>query len=152
VLAVNGSFLQSSEEFVFVNVYAPCDMRAQHLLRDNITRNLSNYVGKTFVCLRWLECGLWGGGVVKWSVWTTIRLLGCSSFNRFIVDNYLVDLPLVGRSFTWYRRDGHLMSCLEKFMLSKNWCGKWPNCNQVAQTRSLSDCSFSWWRDTKIFS
>ncbi|GAU33774.1 hypothetical protein TSUD_393360 [Trifolium subterraneum] len=60
-------------------------------------------------------------------------------FNRFIDDTSLVDLPLSGRRFTWYKGDGLSMSRLDRFLLSEEWCLSWPNCEQVAQLRGLSD-------------
>jgi len=32
----------------------------------------------------------------------TSQVVGSDAFDRFIVDNFLFDFPLVGRSFTWY--------------------------------------------------
>jgi hypothetical protein len=60
-------------------------------------------------------------------------------FNSFIDDNFLVDLPLCGRKFTWYRGDDLSMSRLNRFLLSEEWCFSWPNCLQMAQLRGLSD-------------
>ncbi|GAU10900.1 hypothetical protein TSUD_426720, partial [Trifolium subterraneum] len=61
------------------------------------------------------------------------------SFNRFIDDNNLVDLPLCGRKFTWFRGNGLSMNRLDRFLLSGEWCLTWPNCTQVARMRGLSD-------------
>ncbi|MCI04813.1 endonuclease/exonuclease/phosphatase family protein, partial [Trifolium medium] len=60
-------------------------------------------------------------------------------FNRFIEDNNLIDLPLSGRNFTWFKGDGLSMSRLDRFLLSEEWCMAWPNCKQVARLRGLSD-------------
>ncbi|CAJ2673056.1 unnamed protein product [Trifolium pratense] len=60
-------------------------------------------------------------------------------FNRFIDDNTLIDLPLCGRKFTWFKGDGRSMSRLDRFLLSGEWCLTWPNCTQVAKMRGLSD-------------
>ncbi|GAU46950.1 hypothetical protein TSUD_180540 [Trifolium subterraneum] len=60
-------------------------------------------------------------------------------FNRFIDDAVLIDLPLSGRKFTWYKGDGLAMSRIDRFLLSEEWCLTWPNCVQVAQLRGLSD-------------
>jgi hypothetical protein len=60
-------------------------------------------------------------------------------FNRFIDDTFLVDLPLRGRKFTWYKGDGVTMSRLDRFLLSEEWSLTWPNCSQVAQLRGISD-------------
>lgn len=60
-------------------------------------------------------------------------------FNKFIEDCSLIDLPICGRMFTWYRGDGVSMSMLDRFLLSHRWCAVWPNCIQVACQRGLSD-------------
>ncbi|GAU22999.1 hypothetical protein TSUD_98280 [Trifolium subterraneum] len=61
------------------------------------------------------------------------------SFNQFIEVNDLVDLPWSGRRFTWYKGDGLSMSRIDRFLLSEEWCLEWPNCEQQAQLRGLSD-------------
>lgn len=64
---------------------------------------------------------------------------GVSYFNSFIDGIVLVDLPLIGHRFTWYRGDNRSMSHIDRFLLSENWCLRWPNSIQVAQLRGLSD-------------
>ncbi|GAU27978.1 hypothetical protein TSUD_373730 [Trifolium subterraneum] len=60
-------------------------------------------------------------------------------FNQFINDNSLIDLPLRGRKFTWYRGDGLSMSRLDRFLLSDAWINSFPNCVEEALPRGLSD-------------
>jgi len=35
--------------------------------------------------------------------------------------------------------DGTSMSCIDRFLLSEEWCVVWPSCMQLAQLRGLSD-------------
>jgi hypothetical protein len=49
-------------------------------------------------------------------------------FNSFIDDNVLIDLPLWGRRFTWFKGDGKSMSRLDRFLVSEEWSLTWPNC------------------------
>jgi len=44
---------------------------------------------------------------------------GSAYLNQFIDGNCLIDLPLRGRSFTWFRRDGKSMSRIDRFLLSE---------------------------------
>lgn len=67
------------------------------------------------------------------------RQLDAYNFNNFIDGCFLIDLPLYGRLFTWYRGDGISMSRFDRFLLSGKWCESWPNCIQVANHRGLSD-------------
>jgi len=60
-------------------------------------------------------------------------------FSHFIEDNSLLDLPLCGRRYTWFKGDGTSMSRIDRFLLSEDWCLQWPNCLQVALLRGISD-------------
>ncbi|GAU48973.1 hypothetical protein TSUD_245640 [Trifolium subterraneum] len=60
-------------------------------------------------------------------------------FNRFIDDNNLIDLPLCGRKYTWFKGDGLSMSRLDRFLLSGEWCLTWPNCTQQSRSRWLKE-------------
>lgn len=63
-------------------------------------------------------------------------------FNSFINDYDPVDFPLCGRYFTWYRGDGRVMSRLDKFLVTEEWCDTWTNCTMWALPRGLSNhCS-----------
>jgi hypothetical protein len=68
----------------------------------------------------------------RWSSSAGSRPLDHISFNRFIEDTFLVDLPLSGRKFTWYNGDGITMSRLDRFLISEEWCLTWANCTQTA--------------------
>ncbi|XP_057444431.1 uncharacterized protein LOC130736645 [Lotus japonicus] len=60
-------------------------------------------------------------------------------FNGFINDMELLDLPLVGRKFTWFRPNGHAMSRLDRALVSSEWMEAWPNCFLHVQRRDVSD-------------
>lgn len=40
-------------------------------------------------------------------------------FEEFILEAKLIDLPMVGRKFMWYRSDGSAMSRLDRFLVSE---------------------------------
>ncbi|CAJ2668643.1 unnamed protein product [Trifolium pratense] len=137
VLWCYGRFTKSGEEFCVANIYAPCDDMAKQRSWETISERLHSLAGKR-VCV----CGDFN--VVKHveerrSVQGGHRSLDHVPFSRFIEDNTLVDLPMIGRKFTWFKGDGLSMSRLDRFLLSKEWCLVWPNCRQVARLRGLSD-------------
>lgn len=51
----------------------------------------------------------------------------------------LVDPPLLGRKFTWFRADCTTMSRLDIFILSKEWIQTWEVVAQWALNRDVSD-------------
>jgi exonuclease III len=133
VLWCHGRFLSSGEEFHLANVYAPCDAGAKQRLWDSLSVRLQSLGGKR-VCV----CGDFNA-VRNLDERRSSRLgprpLDHVPFNRFIEDTFLIDLPLSGRLFTWYKGDGITMSRLERFLLSEEWCLTWTNCTQAAQLR-----------------
>jgi len=137
VLVTIGRFLKTNECFVLFNVYAPCDVSRQQVLWDNISVKLNSYVGHN-ICI----CGDFNAVCCveeRRSVGVLSRQAGSANFNQFIDGHLLIDLPLRGRSFTWYRGDGRSMSRLDRFLLSEEWCLTWPNCAQSASSRGVSD-------------
>lgn len=48
-------------------------------------------------------------------------------FDEFIDSNNLIDLPLLRRKYTWYKKDANAMSRIDRFLLSENWCPQWSN-------------------------
>ncbi|XVF20015.1 hypothetical protein REPUB_Repub11eG0161500 [Reevesia pubescens] len=72
--------------------------------------------------------------------------LGMDDFNEFIAANNLVDLPLVGKKFTWFDCD-RKRSRLDRFLLSESLFNAFPNFIMKDLKKSLSDhlpISFQW--------
>jgi len=100
VLAVAGRFVQSGDLFVVFNVYAPCDSSRQQALWHVLSSRLVALANQN-VCV----CGDFN--VVRCveerrSVSSVCNQTGSDNFNGFIINNCLVDLPLRGRTYTWY--------------------------------------------------
>jgi exonuclease III len=137
VLWCHGRFIKTGEDFMVANVYAPCEPGAKQGLWGALSLRLQSLIGMR-VCV----CGDFNAFRSideRCSASAGNRPLDHIGFSRFIDDNSLIDLPLCGRKFTWYRGDGLSMSRLDRFLLSEEWRLSWPNCKQEAQLRGLSD-------------
>jgi hypothetical protein len=60
-------------------------------------------------------------------------------FGDFIVSMDLVDLPLLGRKFTWFHPNGSSMSRIDRFLISEEWLNDWGGCSLWALPRDISD-------------
>lgn len=61
-------------------------------------------------------------------------------FSNFIVDNELIDLPLVGRKFTWTNNQAMAaMSRIDRFLFSKEWEVHFSGVSRVATPRFILD-------------
>jgi exonuclease III len=137
VLWCHGRFITSGEEFYVANVYAPCEDGAKQRLWDSLSARLQS-LGRSRVCV----CGDFNAvrhADERRSARAGSRSADIIPFNMFIEDNNLVDLPLHGRKFTWFKGDGLSMSRLDRFLISEEWCLDWPNSKQTARLRGLSD-------------
>ncbi|GAU34505.1 hypothetical protein TSUD_388170 [Trifolium subterraneum] len=137
VLWCHGRFIKSGEEFSVANVYAPYDPGAKQQPWDSLSVRIQA-LGRSRVCV----CGDFNAVRSideRRSVRGRAQSFDNLSFNRFIDDNNLIDLPLSGRKFMWFKGGGLSMSRLDRFLLSGEWCLTWPNCTQVARMRGLSD-------------
>ncbi|KEH25499.1 endonuclease/exonuclease/phosphatase family protein [Medicago truncatula] len=103
VLVIHGRFLKSNEEFHLFNIYAPCDSQARRVLWESLSLRLGLLRG-THVCV----CGDFNvvrSREEKRSASDHVGVSDGDHFNQFIDNNFLCDLPLSGKSFTWFKGD-----------------------------------------------
>jgi exonuclease III len=130
VLVIKGKVISSDEEFMIFNVYAPCDLAAKREMWGTLKSKVLNN-NDVNVCV----CGDFNsvrGEDERKGRCTVYRQADASAFNDFIDSSYLIDLPICGRLFTWYKGDGVSMSRLDRFLLSEKWSETWPNSTQIA--------------------
>jgi hypothetical protein len=60
-------------------------------------------------------------------------------FDLFLNNFGLVDMPLIGRQFTWLHPNGVSMSRLDGLLISSNWFDVWGASNVWVLTRDVSD-------------
>lgn len=73
-----------------------------------------------------------------------------SSFNDFILEEELVDLPWVGLRLTWTIKDVSSMSRLEIFLLSKQWLGIFSNNTRKYLKRGVYDDCPIWLSNDEV--
>lgn len=60
-------------------------------------------------------------------------------FQQLINDLNLVDLPVLGKEFTWFKLDGSAMSRLDMFRLYESWISLWSLSALWVSERDISD-------------
>ncbi|GKD80898.1 RNA-directed DNA polymerase, eukaryota, reverse transcriptase zinc-binding domain protein [Tanacetum coccineum] len=70
---------------------------------------------------------------------TVFSRLEAHTFNSFIDDTCLVDLPLGGRSYTWMNKAGTKMSKLDRFLVSNSVMDAFPYLKVTTLARGWSD-------------
>ncbi|GKV24110.1 hypothetical protein SLEP1_g33762 [Rubroshorea leprosula] len=133
-IGVSGTWGEEGVPVYIVNIYSPCDLSGKRALWKELQDLISNKKGNW--CL---------GGDFN-AVQSTGERGGCKGMSRemkefdsFINESGLVDLPLVGRKFTWYNSNGQHMSKIDRFLVSEDWLLRWPDVKQWGLKRSVSD-------------
>jgi hypothetical protein len=121
-----------------VNVYSKCDLASKKRLWNNICMSKLGY-GRG----RWCVIGDFNAVLfpeerrgVNMDIHSTLEMTG---FRRFQEELELVDLPLLGRKFTWYHSNGVAMSRIDRGWVSLDWLEEWGDCSVWVCSRDVSD-------------
>jgi exonuclease III len=126
---------------IIINVYAPCDLPNKKklwvdvLVAKHVEVAELWCVAGDFNLVRGLEerkrsdVGASPTMIVDDSTW----------FNLFLQMLGLIDLPLLGRQFTWVQPNGACMSRLDRILVSLNWSVEWGDVNIWALPRDIFD-------------
>lgn len=127
----------NKERCFMVNIYSPCNMEGKRKLWEDLKMSRKGF-----------EKGLWcliGDFNAVSRINERKGLSGqparleIEEFKNFIVDMDLIDPPLLGRKFTWYKNDGTAMSRLDRILLSEDWINRWRVTSQWVVRRDVSD-------------
>jgi exonuclease III len=136
-LSVEGLWGKGKLEVLVINIYAPCEANKKKDLWDELLLFLGQQRVK-----RWCLAGDFNSirnEQERGSDCSSQRHAEMKQFDDFIVDSEAIDLPLIGRRFTWYKAGGVSMSRIDRFLISNEWLSSWPESSQWGLDRELSD-------------
>lgn len=136
-IGLKGFWGEEGAPCTITNVYAPCDLGEKIRLWEDLVqcRIRSN-------CQNWCLLGEFNavcgpeerrGAVAAY----TQNRRESENFNKFIEAVELMDIPLLGKKFTWYRPNGLDMSRLDRFLVSNDWLLSWPDSVQEVLQREI---------------
>jgi len=133
-----GKHISSALRCVIVNVYAAC----AYTEKVKLWEELSNIKVASHDLL-WCFCGDFNAVRNKSERKSINSTVGCSreicGFNNFIETNLLLDLPLVGKKYTWFKANGSTKNRLDRILVTEEWLQIWPRNKQYIQRREVSD-------------
>ncbi|GKV41716.1 hypothetical protein SLEP1_g49214 [Rubroshorea leprosula] len=117
-----------------LNIYSLCQLMGKRMLWDDLQGLLNSKRRK------WCLMGDFNAvrGIEERAGETGISS-EMREFDNFIINAALIDLPLLGRKYTWYNSNGQYMSRIDRFLLSEDWVAKWGDVKQWGLRRSVSD-------------
>ncbi|GMJ15906.1 hypothetical protein HRI_005259800 [Hibiscus trionum] len=137
---VNNNFLRLSGywrnvegKVAIVNVYSPCNLSDQRALWHTLLEL------KSQVSEFWLVGGDFNAVLNKGERSGGSRMLSnCKDFNAFIEVGNLIDLPMLGKKFTWFGPKNR-RSRLDRFLLEADWMTILGDLAQTGLKRVVSD-------------
>ncbi|GKV11959.1 hypothetical protein SLEP1_g23168 [Rubroshorea leprosula] len=133
-IGVYGLWGEEETPVYILNIYSSCLLTDKRALWEELQMMITTCRGN------WCLMGDFN------AVRNTKQRAGCKGFSRemrdfdcFICEAGLVDLPLVGRKYTWYNANGQQMSRIDRFLLSEDWILNWSDVKQWGLRRTVSD-------------
>jgi hypothetical protein len=132
--------LQTGTRFCVVNVYSKCSLIDKRNLWGDLLMSKRGFGGCSWCIVgdfnsvremnerRGVGSNLVGGMSQK-----------VIEFGEILEALELVDMPLIGRRFTWFHPNGTTMSRLDRVLLSHDWGIRWGNPHVWALHRDVSD-------------
>jgi len=137
-LILIGTHNEKHVPIVIVNVYSPCDSKSKW----NLCEELVN-IRKNERCKTWCMMGDFNA-VKKADERKGLNIRRTNKrenigFNNFIEKTEMIELPYVGRKYTWYRPNGNAKSRIDRIFVSCEWLDHWPGYRQYILDRQISD-------------
>jgi len=130
-IAIVGLHGKSSQRCCVVNVYAACTLKEKKILWEELSKCKENsQIGM------WCFCGDFNAIRRRVERQRTNRgdfIKEMKEFNGFIETNLLMDLPIVGKKFTWFKSNGTTKSRIDRALVTEEWLQCWPTCKQYVQ-------------------
>lgn len=136
-VVVSGLWGHEKIQCCIINVYASCLTDEKEELWDRLSSVISQNSGHCiciagdFNAIRRISERA-GRGI-------TYNRRDIRNFDLFIRSSGMIDLPLHGRSYTWYRPNGSCKSRIDRILVNNEWLLRWPNSQQIGLRRSISD-------------
>jgi hypothetical protein len=123
-----------------VNVYSKCDLTNKRRLWESILMSKGGFGGEA-----WCVIGDFNA-VLHGDERRGINLHGLNDvsvesaeFANFVSNMELLDLPVLGRKFTWFHPNGQSMSRIDRALVSEGWMQVWGQSSLWVLPRSVSD-------------
>ncbi|GJR45107.1 RNA-directed DNA polymerase, eukaryota [Tanacetum coccineum] len=133
-LCVEGSWLATDTDLLFVSVYSPHDLSFKRVLWSFMANIINQWNGEVVVMGDFNEVR--DASERYGSVFHAANAL---EFNDFIVNSHLHDIPLGGYAFTWTNKYATKMSKIDRFLVSQGFLDLFPNMSGLILDRNISD-------------
>lgn len=133
-----GEWVQEAQLVTLVTIYSPCDVHNKRILWD-IVKQLRQSMDGGLWCILGDFNSIRSSDERFTNVQRMIEDSCIREFNEWIDEFEVMEVPWLGRKFTWYRPNGASRSRLDRFLVSHEWLVRWPSSIQATLARNFSD-------------
>jgi exonuclease III len=126
------------QSFILVNVYAKCDSASKRRLWEALP-NIKDAYGDGKWCILGDFNSVCSGDERRGVNQEVVSSADMREFMGFLDGMELVDLPTIGRRFTWCHPSGRAMSRIDRVLVSEDWLEFWGLCSLWVLPRDVSD-------------
>lgn len=122
-----------------MNLYAPCAINEKLILSNSIGSVIEQY-NDGYVCVVG-DFNSIRRANERARMSDVIESRDTRAFDELISYNNLIDLPISGRKYTWYRKNRTCKSKFDRIVVNDLWLIKWPNAILKGLQRGILDHS-----------
>jgi hypothetical protein len=126
------------QPFFVVNVYAKCDIAAKRRLWEDLL-GVKTSLGDGKWCILGDFNSVVSGNERRGVNLDHSLTSEMGEFAQFVEGMELVDLPILGRNFTWFHPSGRAMSRIDRVLVSGDWLVYWGLSSLWVLPRDVSD-------------
>ncbi|GJY84363.1 RNA-directed DNA polymerase, eukaryota [Tanacetum coccineum] len=133
-LCVEGTWLASNSDLLFMSVYSPQDLVHKRTLWSYMAGIINRWHGEVIIMGDFNE--------VRYASkrhGSVFHATNAAEFNTFIANSHLNDIPLGSYSFTWSDKYASKMSKLDRFLVSNGILNLFSNLSGLILHRHISD-------------
>ncbi|GKA34947.1 RNA-directed DNA polymerase, eukaryota [Tanacetum coccineum] len=133
-IMIRGIWVPSGKNLLIISVYAPQELSDKKMLWDYLSLAISNWKGEVVVMGDFNEVR-----TNSERFGSVFNVQGATTFNMFISNAGLEEVPLGGCSFTWCYKSTTKMSKLDRFIILESLMSSFSNISALTLDRYLSD-------------
>ncbi|RZB65498.1 hypothetical protein D0Y65_041524 [Glycine soja] len=137
-ILLEGVCTREALKICILTVYSPCDIHNKRLLWNSVRQLKQASQVRLWCVLGDFNC-IRNPNERMGKIDRSVGDNSMQEFNEWIEDMELLEVPNVGRQYTWFRPNGESKSRLDRALISPEWRDTWPENVQFTLSRNVSD-------------
>ena len=135
---LEGELVREAQQINIITIYSPCDIHGKRSLWEAV-KHLKEAAAGVFWCILGDFNSIRDPEERFGSSQRTLIDNSINEFNEWIHEMEMLEVPWLGRKFTWIRPNGASRSRLDRCLVSPEWLNRWPASVQITLAKNFSN-------------